>query len=145
MTQVTVPDIGEFTDVPVIEILVAEGEAVALDAPLVTLESDKATMEIPAPIAGVVDKLLVKLGDKVSEGSPIATMKAEGNGQPAADAPVEAVPASTDVAPASDAPSPPPAPAATTSEAPQGPPAPALVDPDSPPAYASPLARRMAR
>jgi pyruvate dehydrogenase E2 component (dihydrolipoamide acetyltransferase) len=136
MTQVAVPDIGEFTDVPVIEILVAEGDAVALDAPLVTLESDKATMEIPAPVAGVVENLLVKLGDKVSEGSPIATIAAEGNGQPA--------PATTDVAPESDAPHPP---SAGVSPLPDGdaPPAPALTDPGAPTPYASPLARRMAR
>src|SRR5204862_6132709 len=57
MTQVEVPDIGDFSDVPVIEVLVAEGDSVDVDAPLVTLESDKATMEIPAPVAGTVDKL----------------------------------------------------------------------------------------
>src|SRR3954471_11462704 len=104
MTQVTVPDIGEFTDVPVIEILVSEGESVTVDAPLVTLESDKATMEIPAPVAGVVDKLLVKLGDKVSEGSPIATITAEGNGQPAGEAPLDAAPAAPAPAPAAEEP-----------------------------------------
>jgi pyruvate dehydrogenase E2 component (dihydrolipoamide acetyltransferase) len=136
MTQVAVPDIGEFTDVPVIEILVTEGDAVGLDAPLVTLESDKATMEIPAPVAGVVEKLLVKLGDKVSEGSPIATIAAEGNGEPA--------PASTGIAPESDAPRPP---SGGVSPLPDGgaPPAPALTDPAAPTPYASPLARRMAR
>src|SRR3954463_10256255 len=92
MTQVEVPDIGDFSDVPVIEILVAEGDSVELDAPLVTLESDKATMEIPAPVAGVVDKLLVKLGDKVSEGTPIATIAA-GNGAPAGEPQLDAAPA----------------------------------------------------
>ena len=92
MTQVLVPDIGDFSDVPVIEVLVAEGDAVEVDAPLVTLESDKATMEIPAPVAGVVDKLLVKLGDKVSEGTPIATIAA-GNGSPAGEPPLDAAPA----------------------------------------------------
>jgi pyruvate dehydrogenase E2 component (dihydrolipoamide acetyltransferase) len=136
MTQVAVPDIGEFTDVPVIEILVAEGDAVGLDAPLVTLESDKATMEIPAPVAGIVEKLLVKLGDKVSEGSPIATIAAEANGEPA--------PASTDVAPESDAPSPPSGGVSPLSDG-DAPPAPALTDPEAPTPYASPLARRMAR
>src|SRR6476469_9464685 len=92
VTQVAVPDIGDFSDVPVIEVLVAEGDSVEVDAPLVTLESDKATMEIPAPVAGVVDKLLVKLGDKVSEGTPIATIAA-GNGSPAAEPQQEAAPA----------------------------------------------------
>jgi pyruvate dehydrogenase E2 component (dihydrolipoamide acetyltransferase) len=132
VTQVAVPDIGEFTDVPVIEILVAEGDAVEVDAPLVTLESDKATMEIPAPVAGVVDKLLVKLGDKVSEGSPVATI-APANGHLAGEPALDAAPASTDLAP------PPEAPTAAA------PPAPALTDPDSPTPYASPLARRVAR
>src|SRR3954471_23250283 len=108
MTQVAVPDIGDFTDVPVIELLVAEGDAVEVDTPLVTLESDKATMEIPAPVAGIVDKLLVKLGDKVSEGSPIATIAA-GNGAPAGEEPLDAAPPADEqepeaVASASDAP-----------------------------------------
>jgi pyruvate dehydrogenase E2 component (dihydrolipoamide acetyltransferase) len=136
VTQVAVPDIGEFTDVPVIEVLVAEGDAVEAEAPLVTLESDKATMEIPAPVGGVVEKLLVKLGDKVSEGSPIATIAAEGNGQPApaAEPPVDAAPASTELAPEPEAaPSPP---SGGVSPLPDG---------ATPPAYASPLARRMAR
>src|SRR5436305_1733796 len=73
VTQVAVPDIGDFSDVPVIEVLVSEGETVEVDTPLVTLESDKATMEIPVPVAGVVHEVLVQLGDKVSEGTPIAT------------------------------------------------------------------------
>jgi pyruvate dehydrogenase E2 component (dihydrolipoamide acetyltransferase) len=91
VTQVAVPDIGDFSDVPVIEVLVAEGDTVDVDAPLVTLESDKATMEIPAPVAGVIDKLLVKLGDKVSEGTPIATIAA-GNGAPAGEPQADAAP-----------------------------------------------------
>src|SRR6478735_5084885 len=103
VTQVAVPDIGDFSDVPVIEVLVAEGESVEVDTPLVTLESDKATMEIPAPVAGVVDKLLVKLGDKVSEGTPIATIAA-GNGAPAGEPPVDAAPATPAPAPQADAP-----------------------------------------
>jgi pyruvate dehydrogenase E2 component (dihydrolipoamide acetyltransferase) len=137
--EVAVPDIGEFTDVPVIEVLVAEGDPVEMDAPLVTLESDKATMEIPAPVAGVVDKLLVKLGDKVSEGTPIATIAAEGNGQPApaGEPALAAAPAPTEVAAESDAP-------AAEEPEPASSPPPALVD-GAEPAYASPLARRMAR
>src|SRR3954463_6576888 len=107
VTEVAVPDIGDFSDVPVIEVLVTEGEAVEVDAPLVTLESDKATMEIPAPVAGVVDKLLVKLGDKVSEGTPIATIAA-GNGAPAGEPQLDAAPAADAqnaeaVAPSADA------------------------------------------
>ncbi len=75
MAAVTVPDIGDFTDVPVIEILVAVGDAVTKDQPLVTLESDKATMEVPAPFAGVVRELKVKLGDNLSEGGLVALIE----------------------------------------------------------------------
>ena len=63
----TVPDIGDFKDVPIIEILVKEGDAINAEDPLLTLESDKATMEVPAPAGGTVEKILVKIGDKVSE------------------------------------------------------------------------------
>ena len=69
--QVKVPDIGDFTDVPVIEIHVKTGDSVAAEDPLVTLESDKATMDVPAPAAGKVTEVLVAIDDKVSEGSPI--------------------------------------------------------------------------
>src|SRR4051794_41705402 len=69
LMDVTVPDIGDFTDVPVIEILVEVGQEVAEEDPLVVLESDKATMEVPSPAAGKVGELLVNVGDKVSEGS----------------------------------------------------------------------------
>jgi len=75
-TEVKVPDIGDFKDVPVIEIHVAEGDAVNAEDPLITLESDKATMEVPAPAGGRVGRLLVKLGDTVSEGSPIVLLEA---------------------------------------------------------------------
>src|SRR5689334_17903666 len=74
-TQVTVPDIGDFKDVPIIEILVKEGDAINAEDPLLTLESDKATMEVPAPSSGTVEQILVKVGDKVSEGTPILTFK----------------------------------------------------------------------
>src|SRR4051812_22187229 len=73
--EVLVPDIGDFTDVPVIEILVEVGQEVAPEDPLITLESDKATMEVPAPQAGVVRELKVALGDKVSEGTPILELE----------------------------------------------------------------------
>jgi pyruvate dehydrogenase E2 component (dihydrolipoamide acetyltransferase) len=74
---VVVPDIGEFDDVEVIEILVAIGEVVAVESPLVTLESDKATMDIPAPRAGIIIAINVALGDKVAEGSVIVTIAAD--------------------------------------------------------------------
>ncbi len=74
--DVIVPDIGDYTDVPVVEVLVAVGDVVAADAPLVVLESDKASMEIPAPQAGTVKELRVKVGDTVSEGSVVAVIEA---------------------------------------------------------------------
>jgi len=74
VTEVRVPDIGDFTDVPVIELHVAPGDSVAAEDPLVTLESDKATMDIPAPAAGTVTQLRVAIGDRVSEGSVLLTL-----------------------------------------------------------------------
>src|SRR5918995_2195455 len=76
--EIKVPDIGDFKDVPIIEVHVQAGAKVAVDEPLITLESDKATMDIPAPQAGTVAELLVKSGDRVSEGSPILMLEAEG-------------------------------------------------------------------
>jgi len=75
--DVLVPDIGDFKDVPVIEVLVKPGDEVAAEAPLVTLESDKATMEVPSPAAGVVREVTVKVGDKVSQGTLIARLEAK--------------------------------------------------------------------
>jgi pyruvate dehydrogenase E2 component (dihydrolipoamide acetyltransferase) len=77
-TEVKVPDIGDFKDVPIIELHVKEGDPVSPEDPLVTLESDKATMEVPAPQAGIVDKILIHLGDKVSAGSPILLLRPDG-------------------------------------------------------------------
>ena len=74
--EVKVPDIGDFTDVPVIEIFVKPGDAVKAEDSLITLESDKATMDVPAPAAGTVKELKVKLGDKVAEGMVILTLEA---------------------------------------------------------------------
>jgi len=73
--EVKVPDIGDFKDVPVIEVLVKPGDKVAKETSLVTLESDKATMDVPSPIDGIVKELKVKVGDKLSEGSLIMTME----------------------------------------------------------------------
>jgi pyruvate dehydrogenase E2 component (dihydrolipoamide acetyltransferase) len=77
-TEVSVPDLGDFADVPVIEIHVAAGDVVSNEDPLVTLESDKATMDIPAPAAGTVRELRVKVGDRVSRGSPILLLDTGG-------------------------------------------------------------------
>jgi pyruvate dehydrogenase E2 component (dihydrolipoamide acetyltransferase) len=73
-TQVKVPDIGDFKDVPIIDIHVKVGDAVNAEDPLITLESDKATMDVPAPSAGTVSQILVKVGDRVSEGTPIVLL-----------------------------------------------------------------------
>jgi pyruvate dehydrogenase E2 component (dihydrolipoamide acetyltransferase) len=76
LTQAKVPDIGNYTNIPVIEVLVKPGDIVAKDQGLVTLESDKATMEVPSSVAGVVRELKVKLGDEVSEGTVVAVIEA---------------------------------------------------------------------
>src|SRR3954449_6165195 len=79
-------DIGDFADGPIIGGLVSEGDSVAPEAPLVTLESDKATMDVPAPFAGTVAELLVEVGDTVSEGSTILKIEISGgNGATPAD------------------------------------------------------------
>jgi dihydrolipoamide dehydrogenase len=110
VTEIRVPDIGEFTDVPVIEIHVSPGDEVAVEDPLVTLESDKATMDVPAPQAGKVAQLRVQIGDRVSEGSVLLMLESDGAG-PSSDAGSEA-PATTTEAPATTAEAP-----ATTTQA----------------------------
>src|SRR5512140_174026 len=75
--EVKVPDIGDFRDVPVIEVFVKPGDTVKAEDSLVTLESDKATMDVPAPAGGVVREMRVKVGDKVSEGSVIVLLDAQ--------------------------------------------------------------------
>src|SRR4030095_9011420 len=76
IAEVRVPDIGEFENVPVIEVLVKPGDKVKPEDPLVTLESDKATMDVPSPAAGVVKELRLQVGDKVSQGVPVLTLEA---------------------------------------------------------------------
>jgi len=91
--EVKVPDIGDFKDVPVIEIFVKPGDSVKAEDSLVSLESDKATMDVPSPAAGVVKELKVRLGDKLSEGSVILTLDGAGAAAGAGKAPVAAAPA----------------------------------------------------
>jgi pyruvate dehydrogenase E2 component (dihydrolipoamide acetyltransferase) len=74
IAEVRVPDVGDFKDVPVIDIMVKPGDMVKAEDPLITLESDKATMDVPAPLGGVVQELKVKVGDRVSEGTVILTL-----------------------------------------------------------------------
>ena len=89
-SEIRVPDIGDFTDVPVIEIHVAPGDEISVEDPLVTLESDKATMDVPAPLAGTVTQLRVSIGDRVSEGSVLMALEADGAGPAPSDADSEA-------------------------------------------------------
>ena len=95
LVEIRVPDIGDYKNVPVIEVLVKPGDAVRKEDPLITLESDKATMDVPAPQAGVVKDIRVKTGDKVSEGSVILMLESQGT--------------ATAPAPSAKAPAPPPA------------------------------------
>jgi pyruvate dehydrogenase E2 component (dihydrolipoamide acetyltransferase) len=88
MREVFVPDIGDFKNVPVIELMVKPGDRIKPEDPLLVLESDKAAMEVPAPAAGVVKELKVKVGDTVSEGSPILVLEGEEAGHPPTGAPV---------------------------------------------------------
>jgi pyruvate dehydrogenase E2 component (dihydrolipoamide acetyltransferase) len=134
LKEVTVPDIGDFNDVPIIEILVGVGEHVAAEDALVTLESDKATMDVPAPFAGVVQDLKVKVGDRVSQGAPLLTLDVE------AEAPSEPAPAEQ------PQPSPAAASPAAVEQAIAAPPAAAgSSDGAAGPPYASPAVRRLAR
>ena len=103
MKQVSVPDIGNYKDVPVIEVLVKAGDAVKAEQSLITLETDKATMDVPAPFDGVVKEVKVKVGDTVSEGSVIFVLEATG----AAPAKAGPVAAAAVVVPAQPPPSPP--------------------------------------
>ncbi|MDJ0892070.1 MAG: E3 binding domain-containing protein, partial [Gammaproteobacteria bacterium] len=148
--QVLLPDIGDFEDVDVIEILVSPGDEVKLEDSLVTLESDKATMEIPSPYAGVVKSIVVTTGDKVSKGSPLLTMDV---------AEPSETPADADADDAAKPEPPPPAPP-VMAPAPQTPPLPGSPPPAKAPvpqltraevadaarrAHASPTVRRLAR
>ena len=103
-TDVTVPDIGDFNNVPVVTILVSVGDRVAIEDPLLELESDKATMEVPSPMAGVIKEIKVVEGDTVSMGSVIMVMDAEGDAAPPAPAPVAEAKAETPDAAAAPAP-----------------------------------------
>src|ERR1700728_5215839 len=108
---VVVPDLGNFSDLAVIELLVQPGESVQVDTPLITLETEKATMDVPSPEAGVIERLHVQKGSHVSAGSPIATLQvteATAAKPAAAPQPQQAAPARPAAAPAPAAPAPAP-------------------------------------
>uniref|UniRef100_UPI002FDD7EBD biotin/lipoyl-containing protein n=1 Tax=Denitromonas sp. TaxID=2734609 RepID=UPI002FDD7EBD len=86
LIEVKVPDIGDYDDVPVIELYVKVGDTIAVDDAIVTLESDKATMDVPSEVAGVIKELKVALGDRVAEGSVLIVVEAAGAGAAAAPA-----------------------------------------------------------
>jgi pyruvate dehydrogenase E2 component (dihydrolipoamide acetyltransferase) len=144
-TEIAVPDIGDYQDVPVIEVHVATGDVVAEEDPLITLESDKATMDVPATAAGKVQDVRVKVGDTVSEGTVVVVVGGDGAGPlttpPSLVGQQEPEPEATPGRPA-----PAPAPAA---QAPSAPPAAAPAAPaaitDVTGAHASPSVRRLAR
>jgi pyruvate dehydrogenase E2 component (dihydrolipoamide acetyltransferase) len=133
-TEVKIPDIGDYKDVPIVEVHVKEGDPVNADDPLISLESDKATMEVPAPSAGIVEKLLIKLGDKVSEGHPIVLLK---DGDANIPEPPSLIEQQEPTPPPDRAPSPP----ATAPAKPNGP----GVQSDFGQVHASPSVRRLAR
>lgn len=117
--SITLPDIGNYQDVPVIEVLVSVGDRVEKEDSLITLESDKATMEIPSPFSGTIKKILVKMDDKLNIGDIIAELDAEDEAEPAAGAPKQVEPEAAEEAPAkAEAPAAEPAPASTASAAP---------------------------
>ena len=141
----TVPDIGDFTDVPVVEVHVEAGAAVAVDDPLITLETDKASMDVPAPFAGTVEELLLKVGDVASQGTVVARIAASENGaapeegeedgaraEAAADRSIATAVSAEASAEAETKDAPPPKPIDTPPD-------------DAAPPYASPSARRLAR
>ncbi|MFZ9962041.1 MAG: dihydrolipoyllysine-residue acetyltransferase [Burkholderiales bacterium] len=147
LKDVLVPDIGDFKNIPVIEVLVKPGDKVSAEESLITLESDKATMEVPAPFDGVVKEMKIKVGDTVSEGTAILTIEALGDAPSAAPEPKAAEPApektppkpveekiSTTPPPVSKAPS---APAPTVSKP--------INEENFSAAHASPGVRRFAR
>jgi pyruvate dehydrogenase E2 component (dihydrolipoamide acetyltransferase) len=147
MVEVKVPDIGDFKEVEVIELLVKPGDTVAVDQSLITVESDKASMEIPSSQAGVVKEIRIKIGDKVAEGSLMLILETDGAAAAAPQAAAAPPPVAAPVAAAAAAPAPAPAPAATAPTAAPAPtPAPAAPAPASGAIpHASPSIRKFAR
>jgi pyruvate dehydrogenase E2 component (dihydrolipoamide acetyltransferase) len=141
LKDVTVPDIGDFTDVAVVEVHVAPGDEVAENDPLITLETDKATMDVPAPFGGTIAELVLKVGDTASEGTLVAKLQASADAAAPAEA---AAPSAVRTAVAAEA---------SARPRPEQPPTPKAPEPavssngagDGEPVYASPSVRRLAR
>jgi len=138
-TEVKVPDIGDFKDVPIIEIHVKVGDPVNAEDPLITLESDKATLDVPAPSAGTIRQVLVKVGDRVSEGTPILLLA--GNEEGAMQQPTSLL---SQQEPATAA-APPPMPAAAPTPAATAPAVSVGAQTDFSGVHAGPSVRRIAR
>ncbi|MDB5790865.1 MAG: dihydrolipoamide acetyltransferase [Massilia sp.] len=143
IVEVKVPDIGDFKEVEVIELMVKPGDTIKVDQSLVTVESDKASMEIPSSHAGVVKEIRIKVGDKVAEGSLVLLLEEAAGGAAAAPA-AEAAPAAAAAAPAPAAPAPAAAAPAPAAAAPAPAPAAAPAG-DASKAHASPSIRKFAR
>jgi pyruvate dehydrogenase E2 component (dihydrolipoamide acetyltransferase) len=145
MVEVKVPDIGDFKEVEVIELLVKPGDTVAVDQSLITVESDKASMEIPSSQAGVVKEIRIKIGDKVAEGSLMLILETDGAAAAAPQAAAAPPPVAAPVAVAAPAPAP-AAPTAAPAPTPAPAPVPAAPAPGSGAIpHASPSIRKFAR
>jgi pyruvate dehydrogenase E2 component (dihydrolipoamide acetyltransferase) len=145
MIEVRVPDIGGFKDVPVIDVLVKPGQIIAKDAPLVVLESDKASMEVPSSDAGTVGEIRVRVGDTVSEGSVLLTLSGDGA---SANGAIETAATQT-IAPPAPQPAPSPVPPPQAATQPTAPPKPVAAQSEPSASnvnvHASPAIRRFAR
>jgi pyruvate dehydrogenase E2 component (dihydrolipoyllysine-residue acetyltransferase) len=148
--DITVPDLGDFKDVEVIDVLVKPGDKIDVDTPLITLETEKATMDVPSTTAGVVKAVPLKKGDRVSKGNVIAQVEASGADSskekktaaaPASPPPAQPAPKAEAPAPAASAPTPAPAPA----RQPQAAPAAIAITADFSQVHASPSIRKFAR
>src|SRR5881396_2519916 len=98
--EIHVPDIGDFKDVEVIDVLVKAGDRIEIDTPLITIETEKATMDVPSTAAGVIKSLAIKKGVRVSKGSLVLTLEGEVTKAPAAEAPKPVITPETKPAPA---------------------------------------------
>jgi pyruvate dehydrogenase E2 component (dihydrolipoamide acetyltransferase) len=141
-TEVTVPDIGDFHDVPIVEVLVKPGDQVNTDDPLITLESDKASMDVPAPMAGTVRTVHVHVGDRVSQGAPILILDTQqADGAPTATTPDPSLVEQQEPEPSAPQAPPTPAPGSPTAVRT----GPAAAPPVDGQVHASPSVRRLAR